>query len=104
MVCEKDKMKTSARGRARDLLLSIMIGTAIGFAVLGAMVLPHDWKPMGRLSTFYVFGMALGVVHACICVIIFIPVSFWAERISRQQNLIQVFSFGALLYGAHGDS
>lgn len=83
----------------RDLSISFMIGTCVGIAILAALILPHDWKPMGRLGTFYVSGLLLSAVHAAVCFVVFLPLSFWAERFLSQGRILQAFSFGGVLYG-----
>lgn len=102
MVCEKDKMSPISQKHykfIRDQFLSLLAGTLMGLIILCVLILPYDWKPMGRWGTYYIFSILLGSVHVAIWISILLPFTLWIESRHIEKSLFHVLVSGALLYG-----
>ena len=92
-------MKTHQAFMYRQLLAALA-GTAVGIVILSMLVLPHDWKPMGRWDTFKIFGMLLIGAHIAFWLLFLVPFSIWVKRLKFRLTPLQAMFVGGGIYCA----
>lgn len=81
-------------------VIAALVGGVSGLAVLSVLMLPHEWRPMGRWDTFKVFSLVLSCWHFVIWMLVLIPLSLVIKKFGSRLGLLQAILAGGGAYGA----
>lgn len=78
--------------------IAALVGGICGLALLAGLMLPHEWKPMGRWDTFKVFSLFLSGWHVAVWLLVLVPLSLVIRRRGSQLKMSQAILIGGGTY------